>query len=112
MLTKEERAAAAAAAQAERAERAWQADVAALYDTDSLFYALCLIDEGYGEMTPHLLPLEETQVVRTRAEQRRAEMEDFARDRRARLARLIERRPEEGRAAAEAWEAWWTTFCR
>lgn len=88
-------------------DRDWEAEVAALYKSDSLFQSLSLLREGYGELTPFLLPRREGERVRSRADEEREIYDWHETQCRERLALLIEARPEAGRALVAPWEAWW-----
>ncbi|MBN2801156.1 MAG: hypothetical protein JXX28_18600 [Deltaproteobacteria bacterium] len=88
----------------------WAAEVAALRDTDPLFYEISLIDEGYGDSTPYLLPADPEARSPRRADQRRAAYDRFEHVQRERLAVLAEARPEQAPSIAEDWASWWQDF--
>lgn len=90
----------------------WAAEVTALRDTDALFYELSLIDEGYGDSMPYLLPAETGARPTRRDDQRRAAYDRFEHEQRERLAVLAEARPEEAAAITESWTSWWQDFRR
>ncbi len=91
-------------------DRAWRAEVEALRETDPLFYEISIINEGYGDATPFLVPLEPDAKPLTRAQQRAKAYADFEQEQRERLAVLAEARPDEAAKVAEEWEAWWQGF--
>ena len=91
-------------------DRAWHEEVEALRATDSLYYELSLINEGYGDSTPYLLPLKPGEKPRTRAERRAALYANFEREQRERLSVLTEARPEAAVTICEEWNTWWQRF--
>ena len=91
-------------------DAAWRKEVEALRETDSLFYEISLINEGYGDDTPFLLPLEPDEKPLTRAQQRAKAYADFEQEQRERLSVLSEARPDEAVKVAKDWEAWWQGF--
>ncbi len=71
-------------------ERDWDAEVAALWNTDALFYEIALAREGVGTSEDA--------------------HEAFEIAQRERLAILCEARPDAGRALCASWLAWWSDF--
>jgi hypothetical protein len=78
--------------------------VAALYDLPPLEYGLALAAEGYGDLTPHLLPRDEAP---PRVPPREQAIRDFEALRREEIALLEEVAPQAFAGVREAWEAWW-----
>jgi len=82
----------------------FQRRIAALYDLEPLHYALALAREGYGELTPYLLPLEPDT---PRVDEREAAIRRFEEERREEIAALEASAPKATVGVREAWEAWW-----
>lgn len=80
-----------------------QRRIDALYDLDPLWYALCLAEEGYGELVPHLLPAE----PEPPRDLRREAHDWFAGMRREQIAELEHDAPRNAAHVRAEWEAWW-----
>jgi hypothetical protein len=89
-------------------DRDWSAEVEALRATKSLDMELAVIYEGYGDLTPYLLPDERGP---SRAEQGAAAYAGFEQEQRERLSVLSEARPEAAVVIAREWESWWHARC-
>lgn len=89
-----------------RRDPVWMVHVREMFEERSTFLALALEREGYGEMTPFLMPSEGGSVGPTRAEREQAIRADAEATRRSELAALCRTYPGEAAALTEVFEAW------
>jgi hypothetical protein len=80
--------------------------VRALFEERSTYLALAAESEGYGELTPYLLPSEGGPVGPTLAEREQAILASAEATSRAEFAALCETYPNEAAALTEVFEVW------